>query len=194
MKEVFTTGQVAKICNVTIRTVIKWFEAGKIEGYKIPASKDRRIPRESLLRFLREHKIPYDAAHFDLRPKVLVADDDREITELVSEAFEGDEDLEIHVAHGGYQAGFDTMRLRPSLLVLDYELGDTNAREVMDTIGGVPQLADTRIIIMTGYLEEPGIRRLESEGLRVVRKPFNVAELREEIRELVGLAQAARNP
>lgn len=190
MKEVFTTGQVAKICNVTIRTVIKWFEAGKIEGYKIPASKDRRIPREALLRFLREHKIPYDPALFDLKPKILVADDDVEITELVADAFEGDEDLEIHVAHGGYQAGFDTMRLRPSLLVLDYELGDTNAREVLDTIRGVPQLAETRVIIMTGYLEGEGIRLLEAEGLRVIRKPFDVRALRDEVRELVGLPLA----
>ncbi|MEZ6194449.1 MAG: response regulator [Planctomycetota bacterium] len=190
MKDVYTTGQVAKICKVTIRTVIKWFESGKLEGYKIPASKDRRIPREALLKFLREHRIPVDPSVFDLRPKILVADDDPGITALIAEAFSEDEDLEIHIAHGGYQAGFETMRLRPSLLLIDYELGDTNASEVIDTINGVEQLADTRVIVMTGFLEDAGIRALEEDGLRVVRKPFDIAALREEIRELVGLMAA----
>jgi excisionase family DNA binding protein len=45
MKNVYTTGEVAKICNVTIRTVIKWFESGELGGFKIPNSRDRRIPR-----------------------------------------------------------------------------------------------------------------------------------------------------
>ena len=58
----------------------------------------------------------------------------------------------------------------------------------------MPQLADTRVIIMTGYLEGEGISRLEDEGLRVLRKPFDVEALREEVRELVGLPQTARNP
>jgi excisionase family DNA binding protein len=58
MKMVFTTGQVAKICKVAPRTVIKWFDAGKLKGYKIPGSNDRRIPREALIRFLTEHGMP----------------------------------------------------------------------------------------------------------------------------------------
>ena len=52
MKKVFTTGQVAKICKVAPRTVSKWFDSGRLRGYRIPGSQDRRIPREHLLRFL----------------------------------------------------------------------------------------------------------------------------------------------
>ena len=54
MKKVFTTGQVAKICKVAPRTVSKWFDSGRLRGYRIPGSQDRRIPREHLLRFLKE--------------------------------------------------------------------------------------------------------------------------------------------
>ena len=45
MKKVFTTGQVAKICKVAPRTVSKWFDSGRLRGYRIPGSQDRRIPR-----------------------------------------------------------------------------------------------------------------------------------------------------
>ena len=53
--KVFTTGQVAKICKVAPRTVSKWFDSGRLKGYRIPGSQDRRIPREYLIRFLKEH-------------------------------------------------------------------------------------------------------------------------------------------
>ena len=36
-KDVLTTGEVAKICNVAARTVSKWFDSGQIQGYRIDA-------------------------------------------------------------------------------------------------------------------------------------------------------------
>ena len=60
MKKVFTTGQVAKICKVAPRTVSKWFDSGRLRGYRIPGSQDRRIPREQLIRFLKEHGYTWD--------------------------------------------------------------------------------------------------------------------------------------
>ena len=50
--DVLTTGQVAKICNVAPRTVSKWFDSGQLRGYRIPGSKDRRIPVQQLVRFM----------------------------------------------------------------------------------------------------------------------------------------------
>jgi excisionase family DNA binding protein len=58
MKRVFTTGQVAKICRVSPRTVSKWFDSGRLQGYRIPGSQDRRIPRESVIQFLKENHMP----------------------------------------------------------------------------------------------------------------------------------------
>ena len=55
VQNIFTTGQVAKICNVFPRTVCKWFDSGRLRGYRIPGSQDRRIPRVQLQRFLWEH-------------------------------------------------------------------------------------------------------------------------------------------
>jgi uncharacterized protein (TIGR02996 family)/excisionase family DNA binding protein len=55
---VFTTGQVAKICQVAPRTVSKWFDSGKLRGYRIPGSQNRRIPRVNLIRFLKENNMP----------------------------------------------------------------------------------------------------------------------------------------
>lgn len=53
-----TTGMAAAICKVAPRTVSKWFDRGWIKGHRIPGSTDRRISRDELLRFLKEHNMP----------------------------------------------------------------------------------------------------------------------------------------
>jgi hypothetical protein len=55
---VFTTGQVARRCRVAPRTVSKWFDSGRLVGYKIPGSNARRIPKRNLIKFLRENGMP----------------------------------------------------------------------------------------------------------------------------------------
>lgn len=57
-KTIFTTGEVAKICKVAPRVVSKWFDSGRLRGYRIPGSQDRRIPKEYLIRFMKEYGMP----------------------------------------------------------------------------------------------------------------------------------------
>lgn len=57
-KTVFTTGEAAKFCKVAPRTISKWLDAGRIRGYRVPGSNDRRIPREALVRFMKEYGMP----------------------------------------------------------------------------------------------------------------------------------------
>ena len=49
-KDVLTTGEVAKICNVAARTVSKWFDSGQIEGYRIPGFEIQLVFCNSLIR------------------------------------------------------------------------------------------------------------------------------------------------
>ena len=48
-KDVLTTGEVAKLCNVASRTVSKWFDSGQLNGYRFQA---RRIGAFQLRAFL----------------------------------------------------------------------------------------------------------------------------------------------
>lgn len=60
MKTVFTTGDVAKICQVAARTASKWIDSGLLQGYRIPCSKARRVPRSALVEFIKKHNMPLD--------------------------------------------------------------------------------------------------------------------------------------
>lgn len=57
-KAIFTISEVAMICGVAPRTASKWFDSGRLRGYRIPGTQDRRIPRAYLVCFLKEHGMP----------------------------------------------------------------------------------------------------------------------------------------
>lgn len=62
-RSVFTTGEIAKMCKVAPRTVSKWFDSGKLKGYRIPGSQERRATRNDLIAFLKRHGMSLDVLH-----------------------------------------------------------------------------------------------------------------------------------
>ena len=82
-KNVLTTGDVARICSVAPRTVSKWFDSGQLKGYRIPGSKDRRIPVSELVRFMKLHNMPVTMFPVD-KVRILIADSDSEICQTLA--------------------------------------------------------------------------------------------------------------
>jgi excisionase family DNA binding protein len=74
---VFTTGDIAKICNVAQKTVSKWFDNGQLSGYRLPGSNDRRVPFDDLVKFMQVNNMPlrplreYDKAKSEKNNKML---------------------------------------------------------------------------------------------------------------------------
>ena len=91
MRTIFTTGQVAKICKVAPRTVSKWFDSGRLRGYRIPGSQDRRIPRDHLIRFLKEHGMPLGELEDKAMGKILLVGADNVVRSNLGELMGIDE-------------------------------------------------------------------------------------------------------
>ncbi len=177
MKDLFTTGEAADICRVSQQTIIRCFDAGRLEGFRVPGSRFRRIPRQSLVKFMQENKIPLDAIESGKR-KVLIVDDDAEIVELIVEVLRRDGRFETETASSGYEAGIATQRFRPELILLDYMLPDVNGNVVCQTIRKNPEFESIRIIIVSGVVKQDEIAQLLRSGAQdFIKKPFDVAEL-----------------
>jgi two-component system response regulator VicR len=52
----FSSGEVAKICDVNPRTVIRWIEAKKLKAFKLPGRGNNRVKHSDLLDFLVQNK------------------------------------------------------------------------------------------------------------------------------------------
>jgi len=188
MKDLFTTGEAADICRVSQQTIIRCFDSGRLKGFRVPGSKFRRIPRASLIRFMRDNSIPLDNLDSGKR-KVLIVDDDAEIVELISDILSREGGFEIRTASSGYEAGMITQQFRPDLILLDYMLPDVNGNVVCQTIRKNPEFENTRIIIVSGVIKQDEIDQLLRAGAQeFLKKPFNISELLDKVNAALQVA------
>ena len=181
MKDLFTTGEAAEVCRVSQQTIIRCFDSGRLEGFRVPGSRFRRIPRRSLIRFMKENNIPLDQLESG-KKRVLVVDDDTEIVELIADILSRDGRFEIKTASSGYEAGISTQKFRPDIILLDYMLPDVNGNVVCQTIRKNPEFDSTKIVIVSGVVKQDEIDQLLKSGAEgFIKKPFNVDELTDKV-------------
>lgn len=186
-KRVFTTGEAAQICKVSQQTIIRCFDSGRLTGFRVPGSKFRRIPRDELIRFMKANNIPVDVLESG-RKRVLVVDDDPQIIELFEDMLGRDGRFEVKTASTGYDAGMLTEGFKPHLIILDYMLPDINGNIVCQRLRERPESKDTRVIFVSGVVNQDEIARLMEAGAdEFIKKPFNVQRLLARIGELLGL-------
>lgn len=184
MKKVFTTGQVAKICKVAPRTVSKWFDSGRLKGYRIPGSQDRRIPREQLIRFLKEHGMPLGELEEEEWHKVLLIGTEKLFNDRMKEILPEVDDFKYELAQSGFEAGTLAQSFHPDTIIIDLGLGRSESMQIASNLRKNDSYQTTLIIGLAGE-DEAAPEKLQEFGFNeVFKKPFDVALLAERIRRL----------
>jgi len=183
MKDVLTTGEVAKICNVAPRTVSKWFDSGTLRGYRIPGSKDRRIPLNQLIRFMKQHNMPLNGLMTGAT-RVVIVDDEQDIVEVLERILEDEAKYEVEVAKSGFEAGVIAERFRPHVMLVDMHLSDIDGREVARQVKTNSDLQLTKVIAMSGKMTDEEAKGLLADGFDgFLKKPFHVRQVIEAIED-----------
>jgi excisionase family DNA binding protein len=185
VKSVFTTGEVAEICKISQQTVIRCFDSGRLKGFRVPGSKFRRVPRAELIRFMKTNNIPIENLDSGKR-RVLIVDDDPAIVDMLVDIIGRDGRFDVKAASNGFDAGALTKEFRPDVVLLDFMLPDINGNVVCQRIKSDPELAHTKIIIVSGAVAPAEIDTLKAAGAdEFIQKPFDIARLIESIADLV---------
>lgn len=186
-RDVLTTGQVAKICNVAPRTVSKWFDSGQLRGYRIPGSRDRRIPLDQLVRFMRAHGIPLNGLDGGIT-RILLVDNNTEMTMTVSCELEKDGRYEVRVAECGFDAGIMAEQFRPHVVFLNIMVEDINVIRICSLIRENPELQATKVIAVAGNLTEGEGHALLQQGFdSYLCRPFEVKQVIEAIEDAMSI-------
>jgi excisionase family DNA binding protein len=189
-KDVLTTGEVAKICSVAPRTVSKWFDSGKLKGYRIPGSKDRRIPVQQLVRFMRAHSIPLDGLESGIT-RVLVVEADPDVAELLSHALANSAGYDVHVVRSAFEAGAAAAADKPHVMLADVGLQGLGGRSAIRAFRNVPDMATCKVIATTGALRDGERESLKQEGFdAIVERPFDVSQIVQAIEHVLETAPA----
>ena len=176
MKEILTTGEVARLCGVAPRTVSKWFDTGQLRGFKIPGSRDRRIPRQSLVRFMRAHGIPLRGLDGAVT-RVLLADADYDYADALRVALEKGFDYEVVIASGAFEAGLQARQFRPHVILLDVSLPGLDLFAMRRALQADPDLVSTRVVaVANGQADAALLERIGREFDLCLRKPYSLRD------------------
>ena len=116
------------------------------------------------------------------RPRVLLVDDNRDATELLSMFLE-ERGVEAATARTGAQAVERAGSLRPDVVVLDLGLPDMDGYAVLEHLRAIEELRGSRFIALTGRTGRDELQRMREAGFHhQLSKPTNLEKLVELIK------------
>jgi len=173
-KDVLTTGQVAQLCNVAPRTVTKWFDSGQLGGYRIPGSKDRRIPQNELIRFMKAHDIPTGDMEKG-KVRILIIDSRTEYARQFSDQLRIQGSFEVQCAHNSFDAGLMALKFSPNVILIDLMSSEIDSGSLCGYVRECEDLADCALVALAGGLGPKETAALQQQGFHaVVTEPENM--------------------
>ena len=201
MKDVLTTGEVAKYCGVNFRTVIRWIEKGYIDAYKLPGRGDNRVPVAALIDFLEKNKMPVPDSlsttvdriapiqensnkQNQTKLRILVVEDEALMAKSIARTIKR-EGYDVKIASNGFEAGIQLASYQPQLITLDLQMPGMNGREVLEALRANPDYQNIKVLVVSAATK---VKMLEVMALGVddvLEKPFKSEELRDKLHRLI---------
>lgn len=121
-----------------------------------------------------------------MQKKILIADDEQNIV-ISLEFLMKREGYEVSIAADGDEALSRTLEVRPDLVMLDVMMPKRNGFDVCQAIKNDPELATTKVLMLTAKGRETEMARGLAMGADAyMTKPFSTRELVAKVRELLG--------
>ena len=126
----------------------------------------------------------------DQRPKLLIAEDDRDLAETMRDVLE--EDFAVDFAADGTEAVARARDGQPDVMVMDARMPRMDGFDACRAIRHDPRTADLPIIMVTGGTE-PGLASaaFDAGATDYLSKPFSISQLRARARTCLLRRQAS---
>jgi len=185
-RNVLTTGDVAKICNVAPRTVSKWFDSGQLHGYRIPGSKDRRIPVNELIRFMKANNMPTDILPVG-KLRVLVVDSENGLRSPIIDTLAA-RGYEVQSVSNGFDAGAAAQRFSPHVILINLLAQGIDAHGICRSIRTSEEYGTIKIIALANHLSPQEAAALMQKGFDgYVSDPADAMEIIKKIEEATAI-------
>ena len=186
-KNVLTTGDVAKICNVAPRTVSKWFDSGQLKGYRIPGSKDRRIPVSELIRFMKQNNMPTTSLPIG-KVRVLIVDGYTNAVSALAEDLRNKADYDVQTVASSFETGVVAQKFAPHVMLINLLAEDVDASSICESIRNDGDLQTIKIIAIANRLSDSESAALLQRGFDgYISPPPDAAEVIKKIEETIAV-------
>jgi CheY-like chemotaxis protein len=133
IKEYLTTGEAARLANISRSTISRNFDKGIFQGKKNPITGERLISRESLVKFMKQFNLPVEALALE-KKKILLGTSDDHFFSFLQRALSEDGRVEIERVTFGGDVLIWCSKIRFDLLILDEEFSDIPCAEVIRSL------------------------------------------------------------
>ncbi len=185
LPKALTTGQIARHCGVSLRTVIRWIERGHLKAFQLPGRGDNRVQVHDLLEFLKENGMPIPSELQSYTGRILIVEDDTPMAQAMQRALRR-AGFETAVAPDGFRAGTLLGAFQPSVVTLDLGLPGLGGINVLKFIRDTPPLAGVKILVVSAMPQKDLEAALVAGADDVLEKPFRNEALVEKVRNLSG--------
>jgi excisionase family DNA binding protein len=170
-----TPSEAASQLMISPVTLRHWALDGKLAFITTPGG-HRRFAETEIARFAASH---YQAIDADEQTRILIVDDDTQLTGFLVELFaELPAALTIAVAHDGFEAGQKMLSFRPHKVLLDLMMPGLKGFEVCQHIKNNPLTRETHVVVMTGYNSPENIAQaLQAGAAACLPKPLDKSQL-----------------
>jgi DNA-binding response OmpR family regulator len=118
-----------------------------------------------------------------MNKKVLVADDEKVVTDLIKLFFEN-AGFTVTTAFSGKEALSALDKDSPEVVIIDLGLPDINGFEVIKKIR--KEIPHTIVIVITGFCDDASENKIRELGVeKYIKKPFGIQELLEDVKTMV---------
>ncbi len=188
---IYTTVDLAKVCRVSLRTVIRWVDEGKLTSFRTPGG-HRRVREEDLLEFLDRYQIPFSLKAAAGSKKVLLVESKKTIERLLHQILRRSSDrVEITVARDLYEGCIRIGLVRPDLVIVSASRMGRGLMAFCRALRGLAETKRTKVLLLGGGFSEADRRELQSLRVEMVtKKSYTLEELRPELLKMLGESSA----
>jgi excisionase family DNA binding protein len=183
--DVLTTSQVARLCGVSQRTVIRWVERDELHAYKLPGRGDHRVTAVELRRFMRKHGMPEPDGQAGGPLRVLIVEDDVAMARAINRVLKR-AGFETAFAGNGFLAGSLLHSFRPALMTLDIRMPWMDGLQVLRLLRKTPPPAPLKVLVLSGDDRARLDEALRAGADAALAKPFTNDELLDAVYGLIG--------
>jgi excisionase family DNA binding protein len=171
-----TTGDIAKYCDVNLRTVIRWIDKGSLKGYKLPGRGNNRVTEQNFVDFLKENNMPIPSQFLPTSQTILIVDDDKDMANAIKRVLKKG-GFQCDTATNGFLAGSKLMQHKPALMTLDLSMPGLNGFELLEHLRKQDEFRDLKILVISALNQDSLDKALTLGADAALAKPFDNEQL-----------------
>lgn len=186
-KRNLTTGDIAKLCGVNFRTVIRWIQRGHLKAFQLPGRGDNRVQVADFIEFLNANNMPVPEELLPSAKKVLIVEGDAESAASLEKALRG-AGFDTRLATDGFSAGALVSSFGPNVMTVDVGMKGIDGAQAIKLMREDARLGLAKIIAVTSASTSRKKRDelLEAGADEVLNRPLSGSELVRRITALTG--------